>query len=64
MVDATGTWTIAYAASIVLLLVGALLAFLLHPDVSFMEEPWGDPVPPKQAAEVSVEAAHARIVEM
>jgi MFS family permease len=37
MIDVTGTWTVPFVASIVLLLLGAILAFSLRPDLPFIE---------------------------
>jgi MFS family permease len=37
MIDVTGTWTVPFVASMVLLLLGAILAFSLRPDLPFIE---------------------------
>ena len=38
MIDLTGTWTVPFIASILLLLLGAVLAFYLRPDQPLIEE--------------------------
>lgn len=38
MIDVTGTWTVAFVLSILLLLLGAVLTLRLRPDVPFTEE--------------------------
>lgn len=38
LIDVTGTWTVAFVLSILLLLLGALLTLRLRPDVPFTEE--------------------------
>jgi MFS family permease len=38
LIDATGTWTVAFALSILLLLLGAVLTLRLRPDIPFTEE--------------------------
>jgi MFS family permease len=42
LIDRTGSWTLPFAGSIGLLLLGAALAFRMHPDKPF-EWPGGDP---------------------
>jgi MFS family permease len=37
MIDVTGTWTVPFAVSIGLLLLGAILTFTLRPDVPFID---------------------------
>jgi len=45
LLDATGNWTLPFAGSVALLLAGAGLAFLMHPDRPFEPEPdTGKPV--------------------
>src|SRR5437868_8536171 len=39
LVDRTGSWVVPFIASILLLLLGAVLALRLRPDVPFAEEP-------------------------
>ena len=39
IVDLTGNWHLPFAFSVALLLIGALLAFTMHPDQRFHEEP-------------------------
>jgi MFS family permease len=41
MIDVTGTWTVAFVLSILLLLLGALLTLRLRPDLPFTEEEAG-----------------------
>ncbi len=50
MIDVTGTWTVPFVASILLLLLGAALAFFLRPDVPLAE---------KETSEGSIPAPHA-----
>jgi MFS family permease len=38
MIDLTGTWTVPFAVSIGLLMLGAALTFTLRPDIAFVEE--------------------------
>jgi len=38
-VDWTGNWQLPFLASLGLLLVGSLLAFRMHPEVAFEDEP-------------------------
>lgn len=42
IVDLTGNWHLPFAISVALLLIGALLAFTMHPDRRFHEEPAGE----------------------
>ena len=39
LIDATGSWTWPFAGSVVLLLLGAALAFRMHPDRPFEQAP-------------------------
>jgi nitrate/nitrite transporter NarK len=39
MVDVTGTWTVPFVASVLLLLLGAVLTLFLRPDKPFVEQP-------------------------
>jgi len=39
LIDATGSWALPFVGSIVLLLIGALLALRLRPDLRFAAEP-------------------------
>jgi MFS family permease len=39
MVDVTGTWTVPFVASVLLLLLGAVLTLFLRPDKPFVEPP-------------------------
>jgi len=45
LIDLTGSWTLPFAGSIGLLLVGAGLSFRMHPDRPFEAESAGEPVP-------------------
>jgi len=45
IVDLTGNWNIPFYGSVGLLLVGAVLAFTMHPDRKFVDKPAGQ-VPP------------------
>jgi MFS family permease len=45
LIDLTGSWTLPFAGSIGLLLVGAGLSFRMHPDRPFEAENAGEPVP-------------------
>jgi MFS family permease len=47
IVDLTGNWQLPFAGSMALLLIGALLAFTMHPDRRFHDEPEGIPAPAK-----------------
>jgi len=38
MIDITGTWAVPFAASVALLLLGAILTFTLRPDLPFVED--------------------------
>jgi MFS family permease len=43
LIDRTGSWTLPFAGSICLLLLGAGLAFRMHPDRPFEVAPEGKP---------------------
>jgi len=43
LIDRTGSWTLPFAGSICLLLLGAGLAFRMHPDRPFEVTPEGKP---------------------
>jgi MFS family permease len=50
IVDVTGNWQLPFYGSVGLLLVGAMLAFTMHPDRKFVEKPEADgPVPLRSA---------------
>jgi MFS family permease len=50
IVDVTGNWQLPFYGSVGLLLVGAMLAFTMHPDRKFVDKPEGDaPVPLRPA---------------
>jgi cyanate permease len=38
MIDLTGTWTVPFLVSIGLLVLGAVLAFYLRPDIPFIDD--------------------------
>ena len=42
VIDATGNWHLPFAGSLVLLLLGAVLAFTMHPERAFVERESGD----------------------
>jgi len=39
IVDVTGNWHLPFYGSVALLLVGSVLAFTMHPDRKFIDEP-------------------------
>ena len=45
LVDLTGSWTLPFACSVGLLLLGAALAFRMHPDRPFQPSITPDPAP-------------------
>jgi len=49
IVDVTGNWQLPFYGSVGLLLVGAVLAFTMHPDRKFVDKPDETAVPLRSA---------------